>query len=210
MYGAAGITKGRQGHEKGKRNPDLGTVYKGYDDMLIIITGGAASGKSAHAERILCERSKGSRLYLATMEPFGVEARARIARHRAMRQDKGFETCEWYRNLPALALNRFYDGILLECMSNLLANEMFSSDGDGAGDDLIPRILEGVQQLCVICDCLVIVTNEVFTDGLSYPEETKRYIWKLGALNAALAQMADGVAESICGLLIPLKGDLSF
>lgn len=176
--------------------------------MLILITGGAASGKSAHAERILCQHAKEHRLYLATMEPFGEEAQSRIARHRAMRLDKGFETLEWYRNLPALTLDRPYHGILLECMSNLLANEIFSPDG--AGEDAIPCILEGVRKLCTVSDCLVIVTNEIFADGLPYPEATKRYIQKLGALNAALTQLADGVAESVCGLLLPLKGELFF
>ena len=49
--------------------------------MLILVTGGAASGKSAHAERLVCEKAQ-SRLYLATMQPFGKSAEARIARHR--------------------------------------------------------------------------------------------------------------------------------
>ena len=39
--------------------------------MLILVTGGAASGKSAHAERLVCEKAQ-SRLYLATMQPFGI------------------------------------------------------------------------------------------------------------------------------------------
>lgn len=41
--------------------------------MLILVTGGAASGKSEHAERLLCEKAQ-SRLYLATMQPFGKSA----------------------------------------------------------------------------------------------------------------------------------------
>ena len=61
--------------------------------MLILVTGGAASGKSEHAERLVCEKAQ-SRLYLATMQPFGAAAETRIARHRALRRDKGFETVE--------------------------------------------------------------------------------------------------------------------
>ena len=49
--------------------------------MLVLVTGGAASGKSEHAEKIVCARAH-SKLYLATMQPFGKSARARIARHR--------------------------------------------------------------------------------------------------------------------------------
>ena len=39
--------------------------------MLILVTGGAASGKSEHAERLVCEKAQ-SRLYLATMQPRGI------------------------------------------------------------------------------------------------------------------------------------------
>ena len=45
--------------------------------MLILVTGGAASGKSEHAERLVCEKAQ-SRLYLATMQPFGAAAQARM------------------------------------------------------------------------------------------------------------------------------------
>ena len=38
--------------------------------MLVLVTGGAASGKSEHAEKIICARAH-SKLYLATMQPFG-------------------------------------------------------------------------------------------------------------------------------------------
>ena len=82
--------------------------------MLILVTGGAASGKSAHAERLLCASAAGARLYLATMQPFGAAAETRIARHRALRRDKGFETVERPLGLAGLELPRRYDGILLE------------------------------------------------------------------------------------------------
>ena len=90
--------------------------------MLILVTGGAASGKSEHAERLVCEKAQ-SRLYLATMQPFGKSAEARIARHRALRAGKGFATVERTLDLANLRLSRQYDGILLEDLGNLLANE---------------------------------------------------------------------------------------
>ena len=89
--------------------------------MLILVTGGAASGKSEHAERLVCEKAQ-SRLYLATMQPFGKSAEARIARHRALRAGKGFATVERTLDLANFRLSRQYDGILLEDLGNLLAN----------------------------------------------------------------------------------------
>lgn len=173
--------------------------------MTILVTGGAASGKSAHAERILCALAPQSRLYLATMEPFGAEAAARIKRHRRLRAGKGFETVERPRGLAGLALAKRYDGALLEDLGNLLSNELFSPGGAGAAR-AEAEILRGIEALRAQCGALVLVTNEVFSDGLPYPEETVRYIEALGRLNTALAARADAVYESVCGILVPRKG----
>ena len=51
------------------------------------------------------------------------------------------------------------------------------------------------------------MTDEIFSDGLDYPPETARYIRDLAALNRALAARADAVYESVCGILLPLKGE---
>ena len=173
--------------------------------MLILATGGAASGKSAHAERLLCEHTRYSRLYLATMQPFGAAAQARIARHLALRQGKGFETIERPLDLARLTLVQQYDGILLEDLGNLLANEIFAPEG--AGDAAFGSILAGIDHLQDCCETLVVVTDEIFSDGVEYPPETARYIHDLAALNRALAARADAVYESICGILLPLKGE---
>lgn len=171
--------------------------------MLILITGGAASGKSAHAERLLCEKAAGARLYLATMQPFGQAAQARIDRHRALRRGKGFETVERPLDLAGLTLARRYDGILLEDLGNLLANEVFAPGG--AGDAAVGSILAGIVKLQTCCETLVIVSNEVFSDGLPYAAETVAYLETLGRLHQALAARADAVYESVCGILLPVK-----
>ncbi|MDO4270174.1 MAG: bifunctional adenosylcobinamide kinase/adenosylcobinamide-phosphate guanylyltransferase, partial [Eubacteriales bacterium] len=192
---------GRQRRHGAEMDERRGTWRRG---VLILVTGGAASGKSAHAERLLCERARGARLYLATMEPFGAAAWARIERHRALREGKGFETAERPMDLAGWTLNRHYDGILLEDLGNLLANELFSPEG--ARETAFDSILAGVNRLQTCCETLVVVTNEVFSDGLPYPEDTVRYVETLGRLNAALAARADAAYESVCGILLPLKG----
>lgn len=170
--------------------------------MLILVTGGAASGKSAHAERLLCEKAS-RRLYLATMQPFGKAAEMRIARHRALRKGKGFDTIERPLDLAGLQLDKPYEGILLEDLGNLLANELFAPQG--AGDAASGSIVAGIERLQECCETLVVVTNAVFSDGLPYPPETLRYIELLGQLNQALAQRAQAVYESVCGILLPIK-----
>lgn len=173
--------------------------------MLILVTGGAASGKSVHAERLLCEAApRGERLYVAAMQPFGEAAQRRIARHRELRKGKGFETAERYTGLAQFIPPRRFEGILLECLSNLLANEMFSPDG--AGEAAAGAVMDGVSALEAHCGTLVAVTNEIFSDGVAYPEETARYIRALAEINRALAGRADAVYESVCGILCQIKG----
>ena len=69
---------------------------------VTFVIGAAASGKSAYAES-LCLGHDGPRVYLATMEPFGEEGARRIARHRALREGKGFSTLERTRDVGAAA-----------------------------------------------------------------------------------------------------------
>ena len=175
--------------------------------MLMVLTGGAATGKSAHAERLLCERvSSGERIYVATMQPFGEVAERRIRRHHALRASRGFQTYERYTDLAGLDLPRRYGGILLECMSNLVANECFSPGGAGF-ERAEETILNGIAHLEKQCELLVVVTNEIFSDGERYPAETERYMEIISRLNRWLADRADFFAESVCGILLPLKGE---
>ena len=135
------------------------------------------------------------------MQPFGSAARARIARHRALREGKGFETLE---RLPGVALSRQYDGILLEDLGNLLANELFSPDG--AKRNSVKSILSGIRKLKENCKMLVVVSNEIFSDGEAYPPETMEYIRMLAELHARITQEDGAVFESVCGILLPIKG----
>ncbi|MCD7762032.1 MAG: bifunctional adenosylcobinamide kinase/adenosylcobinamide-phosphate guanylyltransferase [Lachnospiraceae bacterium] len=93
--------------------------------------------------------------------------------------------------------------ILLECMSNLVANEMF--EPGGAGDDVVNAILRGITVLRRQANCLIVVTNEVFSDGIRYDADTMRYLSYLGAVNQALAAQADRVTEVVYGIPNALK-----
>lgn len=172
--------------------------------MLIVVTGGSGSGKSALAETIAMNRGT-PRVYIATMEPWGEEAQARIKRHKKMRETKKFKTIEQYVSLektPVLP-NQV---VLVECMSNLCANELFQEDG--AGSQAVEAIMRGVRLLCERQKAVVLVTNEVFSDGIHYEEETMQYIRILGELNQQLAEYADVVVECVYGIPVILKGEL--
>ena len=98
--------------------------------MIHVITGGSGSGKSRYAEQQILELGDNRRVYLATMCPYDEESYQRIERHRAMRAEKNFETLECYTDLARLEIPEGCN-VLLECMSNLVANEMFQPDAAG-------------------------------------------------------------------------------
>jgi len=172
--------------------------------MLTFVLGGGASGKSARAEELAC-RLPGKRLYVATMEPFGPEAEKRIARHQAMRREKGFISLDCYRNLEALRPQQDVQVILLECLGNLLANEMFGVGFSGC-EDRIRRGIKHLEELSYL-NHLLVVSNEVSLDGDWYDPETREYILALNRLNRWLADRADRVEEVVCGIPLLLKGE---
>ncbi len=166
--------------------------------MLIMITGGAASGKSEFGEQV-CMKLSERKLYIATMEPYGKEALQRIKRHTDMRKTKGFDTLEKYTKLYECDC-KDYELILLECMSTLLANEFFTEK------NYFENIVSGIEKLKSSCNHLVMITNEVFSDGETYGEETTEYTKALGRINRTLASQADVVIEVVFGIPVFLKG----
>ena len=171
--------------------------------MMHLITGGSGSGKSAYAEAQILALNGECRVYLATMYPYDEESRQRIARHRKMRAEKNFTTVECYRDLEKTEIPEHAD-VLLECMSNLTANEMFWPEG--AGSDTEEQILRGVEWLCRKARNLVIVSNEIFSDGCEYDSGTKEYQRTLGKINCRLAELADRVTEVVYGIPLEVKG----
>ena len=131
---------------------------------------------------------------------FDEESRKRVARHRQMRKDKQFETLECYTDLEHAAIP-YGSTVLLECMSNLTANEIFSPDG--AKDQAYEAVCRGLLHLKEQAGHVCVVTNEIFSDGISYDMETQNYQRVLGKLNAFLAEISDACYEVVYG--IPLK-----
>ena len=168
--------------------------------MFITVTGGSGSGKSAFAEEQILKFPPGNRIYIATMMCFDEESRKRVARHRQMRKDKQFETLECYTDLEHAAIP-YGSTVLLECMSNLTANEIFSPDG--AKDQAYEAVCRGILHLKERAAHVCVVTNEIFSDGISYDMETQNYQRVLGKLDAFLAEISDACYEVVYG--IPLK-----
>lgn len=173
--------------------------------MFCMISGASGSGKSEYAENEavkLASNDNTELVYIATMIAFDEEARAKIKRHRIMRKDKGFKTIECFYGLKDVKLDSKCT-VLLDCMSNLVANEMF--DENGAGQQTVLEVIKGIDNILTQCKNLVVVTNEVFSDGCEYDEGTLRYIDYLGIVNQKMAKRADVVTEVVYGIPVCYK-----
>ena len=187
--------------------------------MMELVTGGSGSGKSAYAEsvicgkhRLLCETTENAPLYyIADMVPYGRETEKKIEAHRKMRAGKGFATLEWYVDLPGKisapdSPELKGSCVLLECVSNLTANEMYEPGGaQNTGGDTPESVIKGVRMLKDQCAHLVVVTNDVFRESVTDSEEMTAYKGNLGMINRALAEMADQVTEVVFGVPVCIK-----
>ena len=191
---------------------------------MILITGGSGSGKSAYGEKRILEAGDMTRYYIATMEVFGEEGRKKVERHKRLRQGKGFITIESPKEVGRREVldqiscgnqedaGRIKDAqnaqkaVLLECLSNLKANEMFGSsfgaelEPDKRREALADKICSDIAKIDKIADFFVVITNEVGSDGEMYEKETLEYIRLLGLVNCRLAQMASQGVEVVYGI----------
>lgn len=168
--------------------------------MIVLVTGGSGCGKSTWAEKLVASLPNEKRVYIATMQVYDDESVKRVQRHRAQRADKGFFTIECEKDLASAQVE---DGsiVLLEDLVNLMANEMF----DG-GD--VSRIIPALHSLAKKCRHLIMVTNDVFSDGIEYAPSTQEYLRQLTVINAAAAEMSDSVVEVVYSIPVPVKGEL--
>lgn len=180
--------------------------------MMVAVTGASASGKSAFAEQCLVDRGEYRRIYVATMIAWDEECKDRIKKHRNMRQKKQFETLECPFDLERADIPEG-SAVLLECLSNLTANELYRDIGhsDIHVEDVRKKILKGILHIKDRAGELVIVTNEVFGESPLFGEETEKYRRLLGELNRDIFELADQVYLVEAGIPMGLnKSDICF
>ena len=176
--------------------------------MMTLIIGGSGSGKSAYAEDYMVSISEDrKKYYIATMQIYDEEGKRKVERHRMLRGGKGFSTIEQPVDIGKAA-EKMEDGnstALLECISNLTANEMFLEEVPGTEEVITEKIVGGIAVLNRELTHLVSVSNNVFEDGNVYNKTTMAYIRAMGRINQKLAEMADEVVEVVVGIPIVIK-----
>ncbi len=166
--------------------------------MLIMISGANGSGKSRYAECIVA-RTTGKRYYIATMRPCSEEDLQRIEKHREQRKGLHFTTLECQTRVGAAAVETG-SVVLLEDVSNLLANAMFECGGDEVS------VYADIEALLARCRLLIAVTiTGLNADG--YDGETAAYIRALNGLNQRLYDRAAAVVTMKNGAPFAEKGE---
>lgn len=178
---------------------------------IILITGGARSGKSRHAQA-LAEAHPGQRLFIATSPVIDGEMRVRIERHQADRQGQGWRTIEEPLRLAAvLAENSEEEVVLLDCLTLWISNLLFEAEEPEYFTEAM--IAELARELADAASrrqgVVIIVTNEV---GLGIVPENplaRRYRDLAGRCNQIIAAAADRVDLVTCGIPLIIKGEKS-
>ncbi len=184
---------------------------------LILILGGARSGKSAFAEQLAASSGQ-SIAFIATATAGDDEMRARIARHRASRPahwhtvEEPFDLAGAVQHAAALA-----DILLLDCitlwLSNWLARHGETSDTDMAASSplLDAAAMQEIQNLLATLasldprKTLIVITNEVGLGIVPAYPLGRLYRDTLGLVNQRLAEAAGRVYLLIAGIAVDIK-----
>ena len=171
---------------------------------VTLVLGGARSGKSRYAEALI-EAAAPRGTYCATAEPGDAEMTARIAAHRARRQEVGggdfWHTVEAPLELPSVIVSEAAADrpLLIDCLTLWLSNLLLADKCVGAETRALCAALGEA------AGPVVLVANEV---GLGLVPETplgRRFRDAAGRLNQEVASLADRVVFIAAGLPLVLK-----
>ena len=179
------------------------------DTKISLVTGGAKSGKSVFAERLLASFA-GTKAYIATAEAGDDEMLQRICRHRR-RRPSDWQTFEVPQGLAARleSILQQYDAVLIDCLTLYFSNFMlqrpqlsFADLMEQVGQELdsLFRIMERTEGKQVI-----FVTNEIGSGIVPMAKISREYRDLLGMVNQTVRAKADYVYWTVCGIATELK-----
>ena len=173
---------------------------------IILITGGARSGKSRYAQQ-LAESLSGRKLFVATCPVIDEEMRQRIERHRLDRQEAGWQTVEETVDLAqVLHDNLYHQVVLIDCLTLWVNNLLYTDAGNELSEDALAVKTRQLLEACAGRPGVVImVTNEV---GLGIVPENplaRRYRDLVGRCNQEVGAVADRLVMTTCGIPMTIK-----
>lgn len=183
---------------------------------VILVTGGARSGKSNFAEK-LCKERNNNTAYIATSIPFDDEMKDRVRKHKESRP-QNWKTYEIYKDIYTIIddISKEHKTVILDCVTLLVNNLIFMHEIDIDNstqdeiDELEKYIKEQVEKLLIEIKktnlYFVIVTNELGLGGVSINKLTRVYTDIVGRINQQIAAQSDEVYFVISGIPMKIKG----
>ncbi|MEF9951386.1 MAG: bifunctional adenosylcobinamide kinase/adenosylcobinamide-phosphate guanylyltransferase [Clostridium sp.] len=178
---------------------------------MILVTGGARSGKSSYGESLIKEYN--NCLYIATSIPFDEEMKERVKRHRLDRPSH-WDTLEAYKDFDVLLKDKIndYQGIIVDCITIMISNILLENCKNMTHEefeDAEKIAIEEVDKLLNILEDFqgraVIVTNEV---GFGVVPESRlgRYFRDIaGRVNQLIAKRANEVYLVVSSIPVAIK-----
>ena len=172
---------------------------------LILILGGARSGKSALAERLASQRERV--LFVATAEALDMDMERRIAAHRSQRPS-AWRTLEEPLDLSSAVQEAMdgYEVCLLDCLTLWVSNLLLKMEDD---PNVEREILAEVERLLEVYEessaTWIVVSNEVGLGIVPSSRLGRLYRDILGRVNQAVAARADRVYLTVAGLALEIK-----
>ena len=155
----------------------------------------------------LSAKCVGRKIYLATAFVYDDEMRERVRRHQLNRSQKGYTTIEKCRDITEITNALMSDDtVLLDCLGNLTANEMFDGAESNTDIKIAGKIFDDIRRVNNAVSNLIIISNEIFSSGIRYEKQTEAYTAVLGRLHVDIAAIADTAVECTCGMKIYHKG----
>jgi adenosylcobinamide kinase/adenosylcobinamide-phosphate guanylyltransferase len=182
---------------------------------LIFISGGVRSGKSSFAEKMALELASdtgGQLTFIATGVPSDPEMKERIEKHKRDRKtgiDK-WKTVERSVQIGKLAgdINE-QEIILLDCVTTLLNNELFSSErawDEPFLESVMENMITGILSIKNRARTMIVVSNEVLNESLLENDLVFSYSRLLGQIHQHLVKEADQAFLVEAGMPIIMKG----
>lgn len=183
---------------------------------MMLITGGVRSGKSTFAEQLAITQASnigGQLQYIATGVPSDKEMRQRIERHKCERAEGKLAWQTWEKPVHIEALATSFnknDIVLLDCVTTLLNNEIFSVSyewDEAFLEEIYGRILDGIDAIRASCNQLILVSNEVLYEALYGNELVIQYSRILGNLHQEIVRRVEKAYLVEAGIPILMKGE---
>lgn len=183
--------------------------------MIVFISGGVRSGKSQIAETYVQKLAtpESSLHYIATARALDDEMKQRIDHHQKRRKKQPMKWITWEQSVRLDKLIPVFtksDVVLLDCITNWLANELFADESWQKEANCFHKARQMwivLQQLEKACKALIIVSNELFSGGVPDDLGTYHFMKTLGWLHQQIVANAQIAILAQNGIAVVKKGE---